>query len=127
MLFVGAYAGMEALAKLSPLDKIVTVLAGAFAAVIWMAHYNRGLLYSLWILTVSAAFYVVNVGSADRRLTAFGITRGTAGIKPGKSERKMGLGSATTAAIRPSTIALRVKMVVSLLAISGTCEPRSVK
>ena len=31
MLFVGAYAGMEALAKLSPLDKIVTVLAGAFA------------------------------------------------------------------------------------------------
>jgi len=47
MLFVGAYSGLTVLAKLGPFDKIVTVLAGMFAAVIWMAHYNRALLYSL--------------------------------------------------------------------------------
>ena len=44
-----------------------------------------------------AGFYVVNVGSADRRLSAFGIARGTAGVKPGKRERKMGLHASDTA------------------------------
>ena len=43
-----------------------------------------------------AGFYVVNVGSGDRRLSAFGIARGTAGIKPGKRERKMGLHASDT-------------------------------
>src|SRR5690242_17216230 len=44
-----------------------------------------------------AGFYVVNVGSADRRLSAFGIARGTTGVKPGKRERKMGLHASDTA------------------------------
>ena len=44
-----------------------------------------------------AGFYVVNVGTAPRRLTAFGVTRGTPGIKPGKRERKMGLHASDTA------------------------------
>jgi alkylation response protein AidB-like acyl-CoA dehydrogenase len=44
-----------------------------------------------------AGFYVVNVGSADRRLSAFGIARGAAGVKPGKRERKMGLHASDTA------------------------------
>ena len=43
-----------------------------------------------------AGFYVVNVGSAERRLSAFGIARGTSGIKPGKRERKMGLHASDT-------------------------------
>ena len=43
-----------------------------------------------------AGFYVVNVGSAERRLTAFGIAQGVAGIKPGKRERKMGLHASDT-------------------------------
>ena len=44
-----------------------------------------------------AGFYVVNVGTAPRRLTAFGVKRGTPGIKPGKRERKMGLHASDTA------------------------------
>jgi alkylation response protein AidB-like acyl-CoA dehydrogenase len=44
-----------------------------------------------------AGFYVVNVGSAERRLSAFGVTRGAQGIKPGKRERKMGLHASDTA------------------------------
>ena len=47
MLFVGAYTILEVLGKLAPLNHIVTILSGAFAAIIWMAHHNRGLLYSL--------------------------------------------------------------------------------
>ena len=47
MLFVGAYVALNAMAKLSPLDKIATVCAGIFALVIWLARYNRALLYSL--------------------------------------------------------------------------------
>jgi hypothetical protein len=47
MLFVGAYVAMNVLHKMSPADKIVTLFAGFLAAVIWMAHYNRSLLYSL--------------------------------------------------------------------------------
>jgi alkylation response protein AidB-like acyl-CoA dehydrogenase len=43
-----------------------------------------------------AGFYVVNVGTAPRRLSAFGIVRGTTGIKPGKRERKMGLHASDT-------------------------------
>ena len=43
-----------------------------------------------------AGFYVVSVGSAERRLSAFGIARGTAGITPGKRERKMGLHASDT-------------------------------
>jgi alkylation response protein AidB-like acyl-CoA dehydrogenase len=43
-----------------------------------------------------AGFYVVNAGSAERRLTAFGVERGTAGIRPGKRERKMGLHASDT-------------------------------
>ena len=43
-----------------------------------------------------AGFYVVNIGSAERRLSSFGIARGTAGIKPGKRERKMGLHASDT-------------------------------
>ena len=44
-----------------------------------------------------AGFYVVNAGSGERRLSAFGITRGAPGIAPGKRERKMGLHASDTA------------------------------
>ncbi len=44
-----------------------------------------------------AGFYVVNVGTAERRLSAFGIARATEGIRPGKRERKMGLHASDTA------------------------------
>ena len=44
-----------------------------------------------------AGFYVVNAGAGDRRISAFGIMRGTPGIAPGKRERKMGLHASDTA------------------------------
>src|SRR5579863_10397819 len=47
MLFVGAYSALHVLQNVEPLDKIFTVLAGLIAAIIWMANYNRALLYSL--------------------------------------------------------------------------------
>jgi hypothetical protein len=47
MLFVGAYTALKVLGKVSPLDKIATLLCGLFAVIIWLANYNRGLLYSL--------------------------------------------------------------------------------
>ena len=43
-----------------------------------------------------AGFYVVNVATQERRLSAFGIERGTNGIHPGKRERKMGLHASDT-------------------------------
>ncbi|SPF31831.1 hypothetical protein SBA4_1030005 [Candidatus Sulfopaludibacter sp. SbA4] len=47
MLFVGAYTALNVLGKVPPLDKIATILCGLIAAIIWMANYNRSLLYSL--------------------------------------------------------------------------------
>lgn len=47
MLFVGAYTALNVLGKVSPLDKIVTLACGLFAVIIWLANYNRTLLYSL--------------------------------------------------------------------------------
>ena len=44
-----------------------------------------------------AGFAVVNVGSGPRKLSAFGIALDTAGIRPGKRERKMGLHASDTA------------------------------
>jgi len=43
-----------------------------------------------------AGFFVVNVGSGPRKISAFGITKQTAGIRPGKRERKMGLHASDT-------------------------------
>jgi alkylation response protein AidB-like acyl-CoA dehydrogenase len=43
-----------------------------------------------------AGFFVVNVGSGPRKMSAFGITRATQGIRPGKRERKMGLHASDT-------------------------------
>ncbi|TMC55461.1 MAG: acyl-CoA dehydrogenase [Chloroflexi bacterium] len=43
-----------------------------------------------------AGFVVVNVASAPRKLSAFGVQRGTAGFRPGKTERKMGLHASDT-------------------------------
>jgi len=43
-----------------------------------------------------AGFYVVNVGSGPRKLSAFGVARGTDGIRPGKREDKMGLHASDT-------------------------------
>lgn len=43
-----------------------------------------------------AGFYVVNVATEERRLSAFGIARGTDGIHPGRRERKMGLHASDT-------------------------------
>jgi hypothetical protein len=47
MLFVGAYTALNILSKADPLDKIFTIAAGLFSAIIWMANYNRGALYNL--------------------------------------------------------------------------------
>jgi hypothetical protein len=44
-----------------------------------------------------AGFAVVIVGAGDRKLTAFGIARGTPGFRPGKREEKMGLHASDTA------------------------------
>ncbi len=43
-----------------------------------------------------AGFFVVNVGSGARKMSAFGIARGTEGIRAGKRERKMGLHASDT-------------------------------
>ncbi|HKW77970.1 MAG TPA: acyl-CoA dehydrogenase family protein [Candidatus Limnocylindria bacterium] len=43
-----------------------------------------------------AGFSVVNVGSGPRRLSAFGIARGTEGLRSGKRESKMGLHASDT-------------------------------
>jgi alkylation response protein AidB-like acyl-CoA dehydrogenase len=43
-----------------------------------------------------AGFYVVNVGSGSRKLSAFGVARGAGGIRPGKREDKMGLHASDT-------------------------------
>jgi alkylation response protein AidB-like acyl-CoA dehydrogenase len=43
-----------------------------------------------------AGFYVVNVGSGPRKLSAFGVARGAEGIRPGKREDKMGLHASDT-------------------------------
>jgi alkylation response protein AidB-like acyl-CoA dehydrogenase len=43
-----------------------------------------------------AGFAVVIAGSAERKLSAFGVTRGTPGFRAGKTERKMGLDASDT-------------------------------
>jgi alkylation response protein AidB-like acyl-CoA dehydrogenase len=43
-----------------------------------------------------AGFAVVIAGSGERKLSAFGVTRGTPGFRPGKTERKMGLHASDT-------------------------------
>lgn len=43
-----------------------------------------------------AGFYVVNVATAERRLSAFGVARSASGLRPGKRERKMGLHASDT-------------------------------
>jgi alkylation response protein AidB-like acyl-CoA dehydrogenase len=43
-----------------------------------------------------AGFAVVIVGTGERKLTAFGVTRGTPGFRAGKRERKMGLHASDT-------------------------------
>jgi hypothetical protein len=47
MLFVGAYTALNVLGKVHPLDTIATILCGLVAVIIWLANYNRSLLYSL--------------------------------------------------------------------------------
>jgi alkylation response protein AidB-like acyl-CoA dehydrogenase len=44
-----------------------------------------------------AGFAVVLAGSGERRLTAFGVPRGTAGLRTGRREEKMGLHASDTA------------------------------
>jgi len=44
-----------------------------------------------------AGFTVVIAATADRRLTAFGVSADNAGLRPGKREKKMGLGASDTA------------------------------
>jgi hypothetical protein len=43
-----------------------------------------------------AGFAVVIAGAGERRLSAFGVSRGTPGFRPGKRERKMGLHASDT-------------------------------
>jgi alkylation response protein AidB-like acyl-CoA dehydrogenase len=44
-----------------------------------------------------AGFTVVIAATADRRLTAFGVSADNTGLRPGKREKKMGLGASDTA------------------------------
>jgi alkylation response protein AidB-like acyl-CoA dehydrogenase len=43
-----------------------------------------------------AGFAVVTAGAGERKLSAFGVSRGTRGFRPGKTERKMGLHASDT-------------------------------
>jgi alkylation response protein AidB-like acyl-CoA dehydrogenase len=43
-----------------------------------------------------AGFAVVTAGAGERKLSAFGVMRGTQGFRPGKTERKMGLHASDT-------------------------------
>jgi alkylation response protein AidB-like acyl-CoA dehydrogenase len=43
-----------------------------------------------------AGFFVVNVGSGPRKMSAFGIAKDAKGVRPGKRERKMGLHASDT-------------------------------
>jgi alkylation response protein AidB-like acyl-CoA dehydrogenase len=43
-----------------------------------------------------AGFAVVTAGAGERRLSAFGVMRGTPGFRPGKREKKMGLHASDT-------------------------------
>lgn len=43
-----------------------------------------------------AGFVVVTVGAGERKLSAFGVSRGTPGLRAGKTERKMGLHASDT-------------------------------
>jgi hypothetical protein len=43
-----------------------------------------------------AGFAVVTAGVGERKLSAFGVSRGTPGFRPGKTERKMGLHASDT-------------------------------
>jgi alkylation response protein AidB-like acyl-CoA dehydrogenase len=43
-----------------------------------------------------AGFAVVTAGVGERKLSAFGLSRGTPGFRPGKTERKMGLHASDT-------------------------------
>ena len=43
-----------------------------------------------------AGFAVVIAGAGERKLSAFGLTRGTPGFRPGKTEKKMGLHASDT-------------------------------
>lgn len=43
-----------------------------------------------------AGFAVVTMGAGERKLSAFGVSRGTPGFRPGKTERKMGLHASDT-------------------------------
>ena len=43
-----------------------------------------------------AGFAVVIAGAGERKLSAFGVTRGTAGFRPGRREKKMGLHASDT-------------------------------
>ncbi len=43
-----------------------------------------------------AGFAVVTAGAGERKLSAFGVMRGTSGFRPGKTERKMGLHASDT-------------------------------
>ncbi|HEV8655318.1 MAG TPA: acyl-CoA dehydrogenase family protein [Candidatus Limnocylindria bacterium] len=43
-----------------------------------------------------AGFAVVIAGAGERKLSAFGVSRGTAGFRPGKREKKMGLHASDT-------------------------------
>ena len=43
-----------------------------------------------------AGFAVVTAGAGERKLSAFGVTRGTPGFRPGKTENKMGLHASDT-------------------------------
>ena len=43
-----------------------------------------------------AGFAVVIAGAGERKLSAFGVSRGTPGFRPGKTEKKMGLSASDT-------------------------------
>src|ERR1700731_3157167 len=48
LLFFGAFSVMTILKKRDPFGTVLTVLAGLFAVIIWMLHYNRRALHNYY-------------------------------------------------------------------------------
>lgn len=91
MMVLGAYTGLTILGNLSPiLQLLVTAFAGFLAAVVWMAHYNRPLLYSLAQKPVLGSLISGTCKLAKEQVPLDAASEGTAGGdgtgKPGQPE-----------------------------------------
>lgn len=56
MLFISAYSALTFLERFPPLDSLLTIFCGLFAATIWMLRHNRTKLYSLYDNSIAKAW-----------------------------------------------------------------------